>query len=195
MEEFLAKGKRSNVYATIFDKKKAVVKRIRPGSEAIGAITDEVLWLRRLNKHKIGPKLFYNDDEKVIIEFVNGKRILDYLTSAPKQKTLSVLREIFRQCRLMDKLKISKEEMQNPYKHILIDKKPVMIDFERCHYAERPQNITQFCQFVMSSKLSRILNGKGITTERDEAIRLLKKYKNNYSQKTYRELLRAMLKN
>ena len=192
MEEFFAKGKRSNAYLTIYNKKKAVIKKAKEGS--IGAISDEALWLRKLNIYGIGPKLFYSDDDKVIIEYVKGKRILEFLPNVSTKKALLILKDVFRQCRLLDKLKISKEEMQNPYKHILVDKKAVMIDFEKCHYAEKPQNVTQFCQFVMSGNMSRILKPKGIMPDKDKSIELLKEYKRDYSEKTYRELLKVILK-
>lgn len=192
MEELFAKGKRSNVYLINFNNKKAVVKKAKPGSEAIGAISDEVSWLKRLNKHKIGPKLLSCNEDSVTMEFVQGKRILEWLPAASKKEAIKMLTKILGQCRLLDKLKISKEEMQNPYKHILISKKPVMIDFERCHYTERPQNVTQFCQFLTSLKVSQMLKEKGINS--NKAIDILKEYKKEYSDKSYKRLIKAMLK-
>jgi len=47
---------------------------------------------------------------------------------------------------IMDKLKINKEEMSHPQKHIIIDKNNnlTLIDFERAHYTIKPSNVTQF---------------------------------------------------
>lgn len=193
MEEIFAKGKRSNVYLVDFKNKKAVVKKAKPGSEAMGAISDEISWLKKLNKYHIGPELLSYDKDSVTMEFVPGKRILDWIPAASKKEIIKILKEIFEQCRLLDKLKISKEEMQNPYKHILIHKKPVMIDFERCHYTERPQNVTQFCQFITSLKVAKLMEEKGINSDR--SIELLKEYKGDYSDKNYKLLVKAMLKN
>lgn len=187
MEEIFAKGKRSNVY--LLDSNK-VVKKAKPGSE--GAIRDEISWLKKLNKHKIGPKLLSYTEDSVTMELIQGKRILEWIPAATKKDIIKMITKILEQCRLLDKLKISKEEMQNPYKHILISKKPIMIDFERCHYTERPQNVTQFCQFLTSLKVSQMLKEKGINS--DKAIEILKKYKKDYSDKNYKLLVKAMLK-
>lgn len=190
MEQLFAKGKRSNVYLVDFNNKKAVVKKVKPGSE--GAISDEISWLKKLNKYKIGPKLLSCNENSVTMELVQGKRILEWLPAASKKDTIKMLTKILEQCKLLDKLKISKEEMQNPYKHILINKKPIMIDFEKCHYTERPQNVTQFCQFLTSLKVSQMLKEKGINS--NKAIDILKEYKKDYSNKSYKRLIKAMLK-
>ncbi len=194
MEQLFAKGKRSNVFLATFKNKKAVAKKLKPGTEAIGAIRDEILWLKKLNQYKIGPKIYFSDESQIIMEYIEGERIIDYLMHANKTDSVKALLEIFRQCRVLDKLKISKEEMQNPYKHILVGKKIAMIDFEKCHYTERPQNVTQFCQFLMSSRISKLISGKGIKADRANAIELLKVYKRDYSDKIYRKLLNALLK-
>lgn len=186
MEEIFAKGKRSIVY--LLNSK--IVKKAKPGSE--GAIRDEISWLKKLNKYKIGPKLFSYTEDSVTMELVTGKRILEWIPAASKKDVIKMLTKVLEQCRLLDKLKISKEEMQNPYKHILISKKPIMIDFERCHYTERPQNVTQFCQFLTSLKVSQMLKEKGINS--DKAIETLKHYKKDYSEKNYKLLVKAMLK-
>ena len=194
METLFSKGKRSNVYITSYNQKKAIIKRLKPGTEAFGAISDEALWLKKLNPHKIGPKLLEINEDSVIIEFVKGERIIDWLLKAKKKDILRILKEIFKQCRLLDNLKVSKEEMQNPYKHILVDKKPIMIDFERCHYTEKPQNVTQFSQFLMSARISKLLKEKKINQDREMAISLLKVYKKGYSEQIYKKLLKAVLK-
>ena len=60
-----------------------------------------------------------------------------------------VLKEIENQCKILDKLKINKEEMHKPIKNIIVKKnKPILIDFERCHYTQRPKNLNQFKQFL-----------------------------------------------
>lgn len=193
MEEIFAKGRRSNVYLTTFKNKKAVVKKLKPGSEAFWAINDEINWLKKLNKYKIGPKIYSFKDNEAVIEFIEGERIIEFLLHAGKKDIIKKLSEVFRQCRLLDEMGISKEEMQNPYKHVLIGKKVVMIDFERCHYTEKPKNVTQFSQFLMSSRISKILESKGIKIDKPKAIRLLKEYRANPGNEAYNRILKIML--
>jgi predicted Ser/Thr protein kinase len=63
-------------------------------------------------------------------------------------------------------LKVNKEEMHHPHKHILVCAKnkkaliPVMIDFERCHLTSKPTNVTQFLEFIC--RIHKELSSKGL---------------------------------
>ena len=92
-----------------------------------------------------------------------------------------ILKQILKQCYELDKLKINKKELTNPYKHILIkNKKSKMIDFERCYETDNPKNVTQFCEYLMRKK---IINRKNLTP-------LLKNYKKNKTKKNFEKILR-----
>lgn len=117
----------------------------------------EAEMLSLLNKRKIGPMLLRIDDKKecIVMEYVDGKRILEFLdTGAGKATVISIIKSILNQLYTMDMLGINKTELTNPYKHIIINSKhePVMIDFERCHHTNKPKNLTQFIQFLCSGK-------------------------------------------
>ena len=171
--KFFAKGKRSKVYFGFLKKKKVAVKiSYRAGIES--------RWLRLLNKKNIGPRLIKSGKDKLIYEFVDGKRIGDCL----KNKNIkTIIKKVLKQCRILDKLKINKKELVNPYKHILVDKnKVVMIDFERCHKVEKGKNVTQFCEYLMRNKI----------IERKKLIPLLKKYKEKHDEKTFKKILKVI---
>lgn len=168
--KYLAKGKRSKVYIGDYKRRKVAIK-ISNKAKVEGE------WLKLLNKYKIGPKLLYFDYDKIVYEFVEGDRIGDYL----KKKSINknVLKKSLLQCRILDKLKINKKELTNPYEHILIkNNKAIMIDFERCYKSKNPKNITQFCQYLIKKK---ILDKK--------VIKLLKRYKREQNEKNFKEIL------
>jgi len=167
---FLAKGKRSEVYTGKLNGKKVAVKISKRAKI-------ESKWLRLLNKHKIGPKLIKTEKNKMIYEFVEGKRIGECL----KNKNIKeIIRKVLEQCRILDKLKIDKKELVNPYKHILVNKKKVvMIDFERCHKVKKGKNVTQFGEYLMRNKL----------VDRKKFTKLLKDYKKNQIGKNFKKIL------
>lgn len=171
--EFLAKGKRSSVYAGFLKKNKVAVK-------ISNRARIEGKWLRLLNREGIGPKLIKIEKDKLIYEFADGRRIGDCL----KDKNIKpIIKKILKQCRSLDKLKINKKELVNPYKHILVDKgKVVMIDFERCHKVNKGKNVTQFCEYLMRNK---IVNRKRLTS-------LLKKYKSSQNDKNFKMILKRV---
>ena len=135
-----------------------------------------------MNGHNIGPKLIEYGKDYMIYEFINGTRILDYLKKVDKKDKNRVIKNALLQCRILDKLKIDKYEMNNPYKHILIGKQIKMIDFERCKFVEKPKNVTQFCQFIVSKKV-------GLNVNRNKLIKILKEYKNNQNDKNFKSIL------
>ena len=173
--KFLARGKRGETFTTTYRGKKIVVKQERKGSKAINRIENEAFWLKRLNKHKIGPKFISFKEGRLLMAFVVGETIGDYVKK--KQLPKKLVKDLLLQCRKMDKLLVNKLEMNHPYKHVIISKgRGIMIDFERCKQTEKPKNVTQFCQY-----LKRL----GWKVER----RLVKNYKESYSEKDFKKLL------
>ncbi|MFH1505811.1 MAG: hypothetical protein ABIE94_02375 [archaeon] len=191
-QTFLAKGKRGLVYLDDGGKFKTVLKKPNPQSTAIYRLENEANFLKKLNPQGIGPKLVAEGDNEIRMKYIDGPRILDYFNQADKKKILSVIREVFRQLRYMDELGINKKEMTNPYKHIIISSgKPVMIDFERCVYSEKPQNVTQFCQFMVREKTKLILVDKGINIGRKKLLELAKAYKGKPNTVNYTRILKV----
>lgn len=180
---YLSKGKRGIVYISRIKGKETVVKVKNPESKAIDTLEKEAKWLRKLNKFNIGPKLISFSDNKLVMEYIEGENFVDYFRGKNDKK---VVLDILKQCHKLDKLKINKYEMHNPVKHIIIrNKKPVLIDFERCRFDEHPKNVTQFCQFLVKI---------GVNVDRKEMIDLMKKYKKDYSKKAFDEICRLFLK-
>lgn len=175
--KFFAKGKRGYIYKGQYEGRKVAVKAQSPESEA-DRIGFEVKYLEVLNKHDIGPQLLFSGKDYFCYVFVESERIVDYIEKAEKKDILKVFREVFRQLHVMDELGISKEEMHHPVKHVLVGEKVVLIDFERAHYTEKPQNITQFCQFMI--ELTGMLRERGIIIDKDTMIDAAKRYSENH---------------
>ncbi len=182
---YMAKGKRGHVYSAIYDKKKVAVKIKNPKSTAIARIEIESQALEKAGKLKIGPKLYKKDKDFIIMEYIEGEQILDRLKKLKKQDIIMILKDIIKQCKVLDDNNLQKEEMHHPVKHIIITKanKPVMIDFERLSYTEKPHNITQLIQFLTSRNMIEILKEKNMSLKRDELTALAKRYKGSKEDK------------
>ena len=101
-----------------------------------------------------------------------------------------VLRNVFEQCARLDKLGINKEEMHNPYKHIVVGEKIVLLDFERAAFTEKPHNVTQFVQYVIRNR--KLLGSKGIKVDKDKLIELGREYKNNLNKANFNRILNIL---
>ncbi|MBI4439047.1 methyltransferase [Candidatus Woesearchaeota archaeon] len=175
-----ARGKRGVVYTAVYRKRKVAVKAERPDSKAKGRVSNEAAWLRRLNRKGIGPELVFAGNGFFAYRFVEGQYICDFLQACSAEAAVKVVKEVLRQCLLMDRMGVGKEEMHHPLKHIIVIKsgKPVMIDFERCHITVKPKNTTQFLQFLSSGRVSGLLKKKGIHAEPEKLRELARDYRN-----------------
>ncbi|EKX44142.1 hypothetical protein GUITHDRAFT_109925 [Guillardia theta CCMP2712] len=177
-------------------------KHIKPGRCYIGeeALEKEAGWLQRANEHGIGPRFLYGDSRKVIMEFVEGKRILAFITEEhDEERCKKALCEVLTQLRKLDSLHIHKGEFVRPDRHILIrdDGTPVLIDFERCKESSTPQNITQFVQFLAGIKLDAALhsNGKNVKINGERLRELSRDYKSQGYREQEFELMLNLIRN
>jgi len=155
--QYFTKGHRGLLYIGDYKKKRVVIKTERKDSMAIGRVENEVNYLKVLNKKGIGPKLFFYDKKFTyfVYEYIDGDFFPLFLEhSTKKNKTLikKIIKNVFIQCFRMDKIKVNKEEMHHPYKHVLIGKKITLIDFERCKETDNVKNVTQFVEFIIRIK-------------------------------------------
>ena len=188
-----AKGKRGVIYVGIYKNKKVAVKIQRPDVQ-VKTIKNEIDCLKKLNKHGIGLKVIFPEKGYFVYEFVEGDFIEDFIGKTKKQAIKKVLKNVMLQCRILDKLKVNKEEMHHPPKHIIVTKKqnPVLVDFERCKKTRDPKNVTQFCQYLISGKLGYLLKEKGIRINREKMIELAKKYKKDFNENSFKEILKSI---
>lgn len=178
LKKILGEGKRGLVYE---DKGIAV----KVSNSKTNTLKFEAEVLKKINKLGIGPRFISFKENRLSMDVVKGIRIMDYLRVNSKKNILIVLKKVFNQLRSLDEHNIDKKEMNNPYKHIIVKGvNPVLIDFERARFSKHPQNITQFCQFLQSKKIKKILNKKKINIDFKD---LPFKYKKNPSKKLFKQ--------
>lgn len=190
----IAKGRRGLIYKTKLKGKQIVIKKQRPESKAVGRIQNEAKWLKILNKKGIGPKFRFLNKDYFVYDYVEGTFLPLFIEKASKNDIKAILTEILRQCHILDKIKINKEEMHRPLRHILIDKnlKVTMIDFERTHKTDKPKNVNQFLQFLKRNLVIKLLRKKGFKYNRKQLQTLEKTYKKDVSEKNLKEITKAL---
>jgi release factor glutamine methyltransferase len=182
--EAFAKGKRGLIYR----EGKVCIKERNPDSKK-DSLANEAEFLQILNKKNIGPGFISFDGKQLKREFVEGIEMGCFIETSGKKTIISVIRQVLMQCREMDKMGINKTELTNPHKDIIItrEKKAVMIDFERCKRSDKPQNVTQFLQYITRKKGD--LESRGIKVSRERLITLGKAYKDSFEDKTFKNIM------
>jgi len=178
---YYTKGKHSVIYKGRYKNKEVIIKK---GLREY--ITKEFYFLKKLeeNKFKNSPKIYYFEEEFIIIEFIKGETIENFLLNCKnKKEVIDVLNKILEITYKLDKLNINKFELNHPYKHIIIkfnnkNKKIKFIDFERSIFSENPKNTRQFLQYIISKKILNILNELNITISKKKVLKIGKELKN-----------------
>lgn len=196
---YFTKGHRGLLYLGDYKKIKVVIKTKKKESKAIGRIENEANFLQILNKKNIGPKFLYYDKKKdfLVYEYVDGEFfpiLIKHLDKKNKNLIKKMIKQIFTQCFRLDRLKVNKEEMHHPYKHIIIDakKRPVLLDFERCHKSKEPVNVTQFSSYIISGYMTDLLKEKGFKINREKIIAAAKRYKGDISKKNLDNIINEL---
>ena len=194
---YFTKGHRGLLYIGDYKKKRVVIKTERKDSMAVDRVENEINYLKILNKKGIGPELYFYDKKFTyfVYQYIEGDFFPIFLEHQKKKnKTLikKIIKNVFTQCFRMDKLNVNKEEMHHPFKHIIIDKKtkkPILVDFERCHKSPEPVNVTQFSSYIISGFITSALKERGIKVNRDKIIAAAKRYKKKNSKQNLDKII------
>lgn len=155
--KYYDRGKHSKIFISNYLDRKVIVKLSQPQH-----ISKELFYLNKLQDYDFVPKIYLSSSDYVVMDFVKGTRIKEYIIDSDKDSILKVLDRVLECCYFLDSEKINKYEMTNPYKHILIqsNQQPKLIDFERSRISEKTKNTTQFLQYIL--RIEEILNLKKI---------------------------------
>ncbi len=191
---YFTHGKRGNIYTGIIDQSKFIkkylprrknilkvaIKAQRSESKAVEPIQNEAKWLQLVNVQGIGPWYLFQGKNYVVYQFVEGDYIADWIAQHTKKEIIVLFKNLLAQCFILDTMKVTKEELHHPFKHILVTSlnQPVLLDFERCHTTPQPQNVTQLVEFIC--RLREELQKKGIKANSNELRNLAKEYKEQY---------------
>ena len=199
--KYFTRGNRGILYRGRYKQKNKlldiVIKTKNDNSTALNRIQNEVFILSKFKEKKIEftPDVLLSNEDFFVYEFIDGELIEEYLNKASQEEIVNILKKILEFVFKLDQLKINKEEMHRPVKHILItkDKEIKMIDFERAHYTDHPKNLTQFCQFLTGVRLGSIFKKKEIKLNKKNILTLAKKYRKNPDEKIYKKIAEEIM--
>ena len=159
-------------------------------------MTDEARLLRIANKIGIGPKFIKNSKNFLIMEYIDGEKIIDWVKkSIIKSKDLrSVINNVLRECYLLDNAGLDHGELSTIDKHVIVGKnRNTIIDFESSSTKRKSSNVSAATQAIfIGTGLAKIIRKKIKIPRKDKIIRLVRHYKKMRTEESFNELLQEL---
>ena len=199
----LGKGTNSIVLKVLHNHTVKVLKILRADADR-NTLEHEAKILSYINdkereyRIKIVPKLYDHDKWFLLMEYIEGSSINDFLSSElyslAEDEVKRLVYKILFKCHILDLIGVDHGEISNPYKHIIIteDLEPIIIDFESASMIRKPKNLTSIFQFIFytsnaSSFLRTIFN-----LDYQSILPMLKKYKKTPSRELFNKIIDHM---
>ncbi|WP_052833853.1 hypothetical protein [Staphylothermus marinus] len=160
----------------------------------------EGMILDYLDKTLLVPQLYLWSNEFIFMEYLDPQKcisidkvITQSLIRKDRKRTMKLLKKVILALYFIDKLNIDHGELNRPYDHLYICKGEhvKIIDWESSGY-RKPHNLTMFMSFLLYRYNHReeLVNLLGLN--RNQIIKLLKKYKKTLSIKDISPLIKSL---
>jgi len=177
---------------------KQVALKIRRTDSQRNEMKSEAALLKIVNSVNIGPKIFAASKNFLVMEYLEGIKISEWINTLKgigrSRKLKSTIRSILEDCYRLDQLGFDHGELSNISKHVIVGKtKSTLIDFESSSTKRRPSNVTSVTQAIfigsgMAKKTQKIYKNPS----KEKIIKALKQYKQEKTQKSFENLLKIL---
>jgi len=186
------------IVVVAYTKKGKVALKIRRMDADRNEMQHETEMLKKANTAKVGPKLHGASENFLLMEFINGPLLFQWISTLKGRGTKSriqrVLRDILEQCWRLDRIGLDHGELSKAPKHIIIDEedKPHIVDFETASINRRVSNTTSICQYLfIGSEVAKIVKKRLGIVDKDVLIESLKDYKRRRSRRSFESILKT----
>ena len=195
--EILGKGYVGVVVLAKRGNKKVALKIRRLDSQR-SEMKSEAKLLRLVNTVNVGPKLFDFSKNFVVMEYLEGEKISNWVKSlngvGSSKKLKDTIRSVLEDCFRLDQIGFDHGELSSISKHVIVgDTKSTLIDFESSSTKRRVSNVTSITQAIfigsgIAKKVQRIYK----IPSKEKIIEVLRTYKQEQSRDSFENLLKIL---
>jgi len=175
-----------------------VALKIRRVDADRAGMNREAEMLRRANVIGVGPRLIGATEDFLLMEFVEGVLLPQWVTMLRGRGTRSrirrVLRRLLEQCWRLDQASLDHGELSRAPKHLIIDANdnPHVVDFEASSITRRVSNVTSICQYLfIGSQAAKTIKRRLGKIDKERLIETLRNYKQEHTRENFEKILIA----
>jgi putative serine/threonine protein kinase len=177
--------------------RKKIAIKIRRNDSPRKNLKREAVLLKIINKHKIGPKLVASSKNFLVMEYLDGEKIGDWVDSLKKKgnspQLKTVIKKILEDCYSLDRIGLDHGELSNLSKHVIVGKKITVIDFESSSTDRKVSNVTSATQALcIGSGISKIIGRIYKIPKKQKMITVLRRYKQEGTRESFENLLSVL---
>jgi len=160
----------------------------------------EAEMLAEANRLGIGPYFMDRRMDFLLMEFINGSLLPQWVKSlkgkGARNRIRNVFRDILEQCFRLDQAGLDHGELSRAPKHIIVDahNKPHIVDFETASTNRRTSNVTSACQYLfMKSQLAMIVRPRVGEINHEALVAALRDYKYQPTRQGFDKILETCM--
>ena len=155
----------------------------------------EAALLGAANRCGVGPLLMGHTENCILMEYLEGPSVEEWLRTARYGNGTHIknaIRAILNDCRILDCSGLDHGELANLSKHIIMSRKPTIIDFESASLGRRVSNVASAAQSLYVGRLAKYVNHGFEIPAKQYIIEALRMYKKNPTPGSFERLLHRL---
>ena len=177
--------------------RKKVAVKIRRNDSPRKNLKKEAELLKIINEYKIGPKLVAFSKNFLVMEYLDGEKIGDWVVDLKKKggssRLKTIIKKILEDCYRLDRIGLDHGELSNLSKHVIIGKRITIIDFESSSMNRKVSNVTSATQALcIGSGISKIISHVYRIPKKQKMITVLRRYKQEETRDSFENLLSVL---
>lgn len=175
-----------------------VALKIRRLDSQRNEMRSEAKLMKLVNTVNVGPKLYDVSKNFLIMEYLEGDKIGDWIQSlkgnGSSKKLRSIIRIILEDCYRLDEMEFDHGELSSISKHVIVGKlRATLIDFESSSINRRASNVTSITQAIfigsgIAKKVQRVYK----IPAKEKIIDVLRKYKQEPTRESFDNILKIL---